>query len=84
MRIVLLSLALIIACGGMESSECKDYFAHVQRCIEKATPDRAAELRRQLVSNKRVLEQQKTVTVPTTCRKMLELLVDDLDADDCK
>ncbi len=87
-RTVALSFVLLtsFACGmmggGLESEECKAYFAKVEECAGKADSMKADILRKTAEESKKQFEKNAN---PMAVSKSCEIMLDSLNNDaDCK
>lgn len=76
------ALLTLSACGkaGLESKDCKDYFATTEACAAKAPKIKADTLRQSAAVSKANFEKNSNgLAVQQSCKVMLEALKNDPD-----
>lgn len=74
--------AVVRGCSkaGVESQECKGYFAKIEACVKKAMPIKVDALRKTAETSKASFEKTSNpLAVKKSCEMMLESLNNDSD-----
>ncbi len=82
--LVMVAVVGSVGCSkaGLESQECKDYFAKVEACAAKAPPVKADAMRKTAEVSKANFEKNAN---PLAVKKSCEVMLDTLNKDpDCK